>query len=86
MGVGGSVKGAVLAEVYGTRYIGTIRSMFTSIGVLSTALSPIIIGWMLDAGYNFTTISLLCAFVVTGVVAISYQLNINKGVALVFSQ
>lgn len=83
MGLYGSVKSAVLAEVYGTRYIGTVRSMFSSIGVLSTAVSPVIIGWMLDAGWHFTMISLLCAIAVTGVVMISYQLNTDKDIAVI---
>ncbi len=86
MGLSASVKGAVLAEVYGTRYIGYIRGIFTSIGVLSTAISPVVIGWMLDAGWGFATISLLSAVGTAGVVWFSFHLKADKEIILVSSQ
>ncbi len=86
MGLSQSVKGAVLAEMYGTRYIGTIRSLFTALGVLSTAVSPVIIGWMLDAGWNFTSISLIAAMIVTGVIMLSFLLKTEKDYIIIPSQ
>jgi len=86
MGLSQSIKGAVLAEVYGTRYIGTIRSMYTAIGVLSTALSPVLIGWMLDAGWRFASISLIAALIVTGVIMLSFLLKTEKDYVIIPSQ
>jgi len=48
MGAGGTIKSALWAEIYGTKMIGTVRSLFSSLMVLSTALSPFLIGWALD--------------------------------------
>ena len=48
MGVGGNIKSALWAEIYGTSMIGTVRSLFSSFMVFSTALSPFMVGWLLD--------------------------------------
>ncbi|WP_224485095.1 MFS transporter [Robertkochia aurantiaca] len=53
MGIAGTVKTAVIAEVYGTAKMGTIRSLFTMFMVLSTALGPLLVGGMLDKGISF---------------------------------
>lgn len=47
-GLGSTLKSALWAELYGTRVIGTIQSLFGTLMVISTALSPVIVGWMLD--------------------------------------
>jgi MFS family permease len=52
-GIAGTVKTAVLAEVYGVEKLGTIRSLFTMFMVLSTALGPLIIGMLIDYGVPF---------------------------------
>jgi MFS family permease len=52
LGYSGTLKTALWAEMYGTRVIGTVQSLFASIMVFSTALSPFIAGWMLDNGYT----------------------------------
>ena len=40
MGVAGTVKTALIAELYGTEKMGVIRSVFTMFSVISTALGP----------------------------------------------
>jgi len=42
--------GAFWADVYGTRYLGSIRALATALMVLSSALSPVIMGVLLDDG------------------------------------
>lgn len=65
MGIAGTVKTAVLAEVYGTARMGTIRSLFTMFMVLSTALGPLVVGWLMDNGLEFKwSIFLLLVFMV----------------------
>lgn len=44
------INNAVWAELYGTRYLGEIKSLSTSIVVVSTALAPYLFGLALDAG------------------------------------
>lgn len=58
MGIAGTVKAAVLAETFGTEKLGTVRSLFTMLMVLSTALGPLAVGMLLDVGLNFQTIML----------------------------
>jgi MFS family permease len=40
MGIAGTVKTALLAELFGTEKLGAIRSLFTMVMVVSTALGP----------------------------------------------
>lgn len=58
-GFGGTVKNVALAEVYGTRIIGSVRSLFTTVMVFSTALGPLFFGLMLDGGYSYEHIAVL---------------------------
>lgn len=55
-GFGGTIKNVILAEVYGTKIIGSVRSLFTMIMVFSTAVGPPLFGFLLDAGYSFGTL------------------------------
>jgi len=56
MGMGSNIKSALWAELYGTEIIGTIRSLFSSLAVLSTALSPFLMGWAIDQHVAMETI------------------------------
>ncbi|MCC8359714.1 MFS transporter [Salinimicrobium sediminilitoris] len=53
MGVAGTVKTALIAELYGTEKMGVIRSVFTMFSVISTALGPLVVGLLMDAGVGF---------------------------------
>tara|TARA_R110000868_G_scaffold322933_5_gene583858 strand:- start:1070 stop:2284 length:1215 start_codon:yes stop_codon:yes gene_type:complete len=61
-GFGGTVKNAALAEIYGTKIIGSVRSLFITAMVFSTAFGPVIFGLLLDQGISFDqlTIASLC--------------------------
>lgn len=59
IGLSGPVKSAIIAEVYGTEKIGAIRSLFTMVMVLSTALGPLLLGYLLDAKFAVNTIIIL---------------------------
>ncbi|GGE43656.1 MFS transporter [Psychroflexus planctonicus] len=58
-GFGSTIKNVALAEIYGERIIGSVRSLFTMIMVFSTAIGPLFFGFMLDSGYQFTDIALI---------------------------
>ncbi|GHA23139.1 MFS transporter [Salinimicrobium marinum] len=58
-GVAGTVKTSLIAEIYGTEKMGAIRSVFSMFMVVSTALGPLIVGLLIDAGISFTIIMLL---------------------------
>jgi|TARA_R110002072_G_scaffold114827_6_gene245006 MFS family permease len=52
--------GALLPELYGVRHLGAIRSLGTSLMVLSTALSPAVMGLVIDAGGGVALLALGC--------------------------
>ncbi len=56
MGAAGTIKSALWAEMFGTGMIGTVRSLFSSIMVFSTAVSPLLLGWWLDSGVTIQSI------------------------------
>jgi MFS family permease len=58
IGASGPIIGSLWVEIYGTQSIGAIRSTVTSIMVISTAVSPILLGWLLDNGHSYTNIML----------------------------
>jgi MFS family permease len=58
VGMAGTIKSSILAEVYGIEKLGAIRSLFTMFMVVSTALGPLIVGWMIDGGLSIETIML----------------------------
>lgn len=54
------VAAALWAELYGTMHLGAIRSMVQALMVLSTAASPVAMGWLLDLGASMEAIALGC--------------------------
>ena len=75
VGSSSTVVGSLLPEVYGTKHLGAIRSMLTALVVFSTAVSPILFGWVLDAGFSVNGLLLGCAlyaFISAVVNAVTY--------------
>lgn len=56
VGMSGTVKTSLIAEIYGTEKMGAIRSVFTMFMVISTALGPLVVGLLIDAGVSFQNI------------------------------
>ena len=50
IGMPHATSAALIAEVYGTRYMGEIKALFMPVVVFASALSPMLMGWMIDAG------------------------------------
>lgn len=63
-GSGSTVKNAMLAEIYGIQIIGKVRSVFTTVMVVSTALGPISFGILLDAEFSYGWIFSLVAGII----------------------
>lgn len=58
-GAQGTLGGALWAELYGTRHIGAIRAMLHAVMVVSTAISPVLFGALMDAGIGMRSIGLV---------------------------
>lgn len=56
------INNSIWPELYGTRFLGEVKSLATSMAVLSTALSPLIIGLMLDRGIKLDAILFVGGF------------------------
>lgn len=57
-GMNAPVTSALYAEIYGTRSLGTVRSLFTFVMVVSTAMGPVFYSFFLERGYGFDQIHL----------------------------
>jgi hypothetical protein len=50
---------AIWAEFYGVRHLGAIRSLVMAIMILISALAPVILGWLFDAGVTVETLAII---------------------------
>lgn len=48
VGASGPTVGSLWPEVYGTRHLGSIRSLVSALMVISTAIAPIVLGGLID--------------------------------------
>ena len=60
-GVMQPVINALLAERYGTRWLGEIKALASPLNVFSSALSPAVMGWMIDSGFGLDGLTLMLA-------------------------
>ncbi len=56
IGASSPIVGSLWVEVYGHQSIAAIRSLVTSIMVFSTALSPVLLGWLFDHQFSFSEV------------------------------
>ena len=63
-GAGGATSGAMWAELYGTKHLGSIRSLSMAAMVFSSALGPGLTGLFIDWGVDFKTQSFVLALYV----------------------
>ena len=57
VGASGVLISAAWADTFGVRHLGAIRSLTSSMTVVSTALAPVLVGWLLDAGFAIPAIA-----------------------------
>ncbi|RUO65256.1 Predicted arabinose efflux permease, MFS family [Pseudidiomarina planktonica] len=58
-GINAAIGGTIWAELYGIQRLATVRALYHALMVFSTALSPLIMGLMIDGGYHMDTIMVL---------------------------
>ncbi len=59
-GAQGTIAGAYWAETYGVAHLGAIRSLVLALMVFSTAVAPVMLGWMIDRGVTMERIAIGC--------------------------
>ena len=52
MGIAGTLGGPIVAKLFGTKYLGSVKSMLSAVMVLGTAASPLYAGVLMDHGYS----------------------------------
>ncbi|WP_185964371.1 MFS transporter [Aliikangiella marina] len=80
IGAAGPVVGSMWVEIYGNKNIGAIRSMVTSIMVVSTAISPILFGWLFDSDHSYQQVmNYLIGYIVVAILLMKiFVLNTRK--------
>lgn len=80
LSVGGSppVTGSLWAEVYGTKAIGSIRSLIVAVMVLASSMSPVLFGYLIDQGMGIAALFGGCAvYTVLGAILICFSYRDN---------
>ena len=52
-----TITAAIWAEAYGTRHLGSIRSVVHTITMFLAAMSPAAVGWLIDRGVTISTLA-----------------------------
>ena len=55
-GMPNTAVAATLAEMYGTRYLGEVKAVLLPLSVFSSALSPLAMGYLIDAGHGLASL------------------------------
>jgi MFS family permease len=86
-GIASPIMTAVWAEVFGVESLGATKGTVATIGIFTTALGPLLLGWLLNQNVSFATI--LPASAILGILASSVSLMVrgklapNTGTAMV---
>ena len=64
VGFQSTVSAPFWSEMYGSKHLGSIKSLATSVMVFSTALSPVILGWYIDQATSMETLAMVSAIFV----------------------
>jgi MFS family permease len=73
VGLGSTIKSAAQAEMFGVSSIGAVRSLFTTITVISTAVGPALFGFMLDHGLTFYEVFSFCLLLTVAVIIQNFR-------------
>lgn len=80
-GLGSTIKSALQAEMFGTSRLGSVRSLFTVLMVISTALGPLFFGQLMDLSLAIDHLLLGCALLIVIAVGQSFRIWRMKPVA-----
>jgi len=61
IGVYSTLSSPFFSEMYGTKHLGSIKSVTTASMVFATAVTPVLMGWLIDWGASMNTMALMGA-------------------------
>jgi MFS family permease len=75
LGIGAPFIGSLWAELYGLGSLGSVKALLHAFMVFASALSPVIFGYIIDAGFGIVTISVisLAIIIVSTLLPIFYR-------------
>ncbi len=74
-GAAAPISGSLWAEMYGVLHLGSIRALSSSLMIVSTALAPFVLGWLMDRGVRLETLAWgSFAYVLLGLILIALAL------------
>lgn len=74
MGLGSTIKSALLADIFGVASIGAVRSLFSTVMVISTAVGPALFGYLLNQNVSFNHLIVLS--IILALVSVIWSLKI----------
>jgi len=64
LGISAPFVGSLWAELYGLESLGSVKALLHACGVFASALSPLIFGYIIDAGFGIITISTISLVII----------------------
>ncbi len=77
LGITAPFIGSLWAELFGLESLGTVKALFHAIGVLASALSPVIFGYIIDWGFGIGLIAFVSLLIIIVATVLPIVLNIN---------
>ena len=77
LGITAPFIGSLWAELFGLESLGTVKALFHAIGVLASALSPAIFGYIIDWGFGIGLISFVSLLIIIVATILPIALNVN---------
>lgn len=78
-GLSGTLWGAILPGLFGTRHLGSVRALVVTAGIVSSAIGPAVTGILIDAGIDFPRqalyMALWCAALSIAMIPIERRLS-----------
>ena len=71
MGISTPFIGTLWAEIYGLESLGSVKALLHACAVFASALSPVIFGYIIDAGYGVTFICSICLIMIIASTALA---------------
>lgn len=81
VGMSGTISNAMWPELFGTRYLGTIKSIAMFVGIGASALGPIIVGYALKLNADIGALLIFAMIYITGASVLTYLAPYPKHLA-----
>ena len=78
LGISAPFTGSLWAELFGLESLGTVKALFHAAVVLSSALSPVVFGYLIDWGFGIKMIATICLIMIIFSSTLPLLIKINE--------